>query len=89
MTEDRQTQTSQDWWLGLADLLTVSVAEGARGIERFHLSIADETFNVLARIPITQPVSEPVRVIHHRISRLCYRSVSEMARAGNAVVNAR
>lgn len=65
-----------EWWLGLTDLGGQSLTQLVLGVERVHLSIADETFDVLARIPTTRPVSEPVRAAHHGISRLCYRSLA-------------
>ncbi|MDX1588734.1 MAG: hypothetical protein R3296_07325 [Oleiphilaceae bacterium] len=68
------------WWLGLTDLGSQSLTQGALGVERMHLSIADETFDILARIPTTRPYSEPVRVLHHGISTLCYRSVAGVGR---------
>lgn len=68
-----------DWWLGVADLLSAGTAVTAARLEKVHLSIADETFNVLARIPVTRPVSEPVRQLHHGIAALSYRSVSQGA----------
>lgn len=64
------------WWLGLTDLGGQSLTHLVLGVERAHLAIADETFNALAQIPITKPVSEPVRSVHHGISRLCYRSLA-------------
>jgi len=67
----------------VADIVTVGLEHGVLTIERVHLSIADESFDVLARIPVTQPVSEPVREVHHRISSFCYRSVSGAARTLN------
>lgn len=70
-----------EWWLGLADVLTHGVAQGAVKLERVHLSIADETFNVLARVPVTRPWSEAVRTTHHSVSRLSYRSVAAAANA--------
>ena len=73
------------WWFGVADLAGVSLEEAALGLERVHLSIADETFNVLHAIPVTRPVSEPVRVMHHGISRLSYRSVALLGRGVNTV----
>ncbi|WP_092020180.1 hypothetical protein [Marinobacter zhejiangensis] len=83
MTE--KTQTAQDWWLGVGHLVTHGVAEGAIKVQRVHLSIADETFNVLARIPVTRPVSEPVRALHHGISRLCYGTAAQLAGAAAKV----
>ncbi|MDX1456559.1 MAG: hypothetical protein R3276_03165 [Marinobacter sp.] len=68
-----------DWWLGVTDVLANGLAHGAEKAQRVHLSIADETFNILARIPVTRPVSEPVRKMHHGISRLSYGSVSRLA----------
>ncbi|TVP58273.1 MAG: hypothetical protein EA349_04865 [Halomonadaceae bacterium] len=64
------------WWLGFSDLGGNTLTQGALGIERMHLSIADEAFNILERIPVTRPVSEQVRVLHHGISTLCYRGVA-------------
>lgn len=69
-----------DWWLGAADLVAVGLTEGAYHIGRIHLAIADHSFNVLARVPVTRPVSEPVRTIHHGISRCCYGTVAQSGR---------
>lgn len=71
---------SSDWWLGAADLAAAGIMEGTTRIGRVHLAIADESFNILARIPLTRPVSEPVRTIHHGICRVCYGSVATAAR---------
>ncbi|MEQ6885768.1 hypothetical protein [Salicola sp. Rm-C-2C1-2] len=76
--------SSTRWWFGMADLAGVSLEEAALGLERVHLSIADETFNVLRAVPVTRPVSEPVRLMHHGISRLSYRSVALLGRGVNA-----
>lgn len=72
------------WWFGVADLAGISVAEAAVGLERIHLSIADETFRILETIPVVRPVSVPVRLMHHGISRVSYRSVAFAGRALNA-----
>ncbi len=40
-------EQGHEWWLGLADIVTHGVAQGVYKLERVHLSIADETFNVL------------------------------------------
>ncbi|MDX1757360.1 MAG: hypothetical protein R3175_14985 [Marinobacter sp.] len=79
MTHEKQAQAK--WWLGVTDLMANGLAHGAEKVQRAHLSIADESFNVLARIPVTRPVSEPVRAMHHGISRLSYGSVSRVAGA--------
>ena len=79
MSDQPNGQQPENWWRGVADLTTAGLAHGALTVERVHLSIANESFNVLARISVTQPVSEPVRVVHHRISTACYRSVSILA----------
>ncbi|MEX0603240.1 MAG: hypothetical protein WD623_00125 [Marinobacter sp.] len=76
---NRTRQQSIQWWLGVLDVSATGVAEGALRLERVHHAIADESFNILARIPVTRPISEPVRVIHHGISRLSYRSVAYIA----------
>lgn len=72
-------QADLDWWVGVGHLVSHGLAEGAMKAQRVHLAIADETFNILARIPVTRPVSEPVRSVHHGISRLCYGAVSQIA----------
>ncbi len=72
-------EQGHDWWLGVADILTHGIAQGACKLERVHLSIADETFNVLHRIPVTRPWSQAVRFTHHNISKLSYRSVAVVA----------
>ncbi|MEQ5835894.1 hypothetical protein [Marinobacter sp. NFXS9] len=71
------------WWRGVADLASASAEVTARRLEGVHRSIADETFDVLARIPVTRPFSEPVRRIHHGIAALSYRSVALGARGLN------
>lgn len=68
------------WWSGVTEILATGMAEGSVRLERVHLGIADESFNLLARVPITRPVSEPVRLLHHGISRLSYRSVAMAGR---------
>lgn len=70
---------NRNWWAGVADVAASGLNHGARKLERVHLSIADETFNILQRVPVTRPWSESVRYIHHGISRLSYRSVSLVA----------
>lgn len=73
----RKGKTKQaDWWFGAADVLATGVAHGADKVERVHLSIADETFDILQAIPVTRPWSEGTRFIHHNIARLSYRSVA-------------
>ena len=76
---NRTKEQSIQWWLGILDVTTTGVAAGSLRLERVHHAIADESFNVLARIPVIRPVSEPVRVIHHGISSLSYRSVAGIA----------
>ena len=76
MSDALNEQKRDNWWLGVVDIATFGLEHGALTVERVHLSIADESFDVLAKIPVTQPVSEPVRVVHHRVSIFCYRSVS-------------
>lgn len=73
-------QRNAAWWLGASHLLANGLAHGAQKAQRVHLAIADESFGVLARIPVTRPVSEPVRMLHHGIARLCYGSVAVAAR---------
>lgn len=72
-------EQGHEWWLGFADIVTHGVAQGVLKLERVHLSIADETFHVLDRIPVTRPWSEAVRFTHHTVSRLSYRSVAAVA----------
>lgn len=74
-------QEQRRWWLGVGDLLAQGTRHSAIKLERVHLAIADETFGILERVPVTRPWSRLVRVSHHGISRLSYRSVS-MAAAG-------
>ncbi len=83
MTATEQTQA--DWWRGVTEVLAHGLAHGARKAQRAHLSIADETFNILARIPVTRPVSEPVRSMHHGIAGLSYGAVATVA-SGLAMV---
>ena len=72
----RNEPSHREWWLGMADLASAGAAVTATRLEKVHLSIADETFNILGRIPVTRPVSQRVRQLHHGISVLSYRSVS-------------
>ncbi|MGF2686655.1 hypothetical protein ACQUWM_09165 [Marinobacter sp. DUT-3] len=72
-------EQGHEWWLGLADIVTHGVAQGVHKLERVHLSIADETFNVLDRVPVTRPWSQAIRFTHHNLSRLSYRSVAAVA----------
>lgn len=65
-----------NWWAGVADVAASGIEHGARKLERVHLGIADETFNLLRQVPVTRPWSESIRMIHHGISRFSYRSVS-------------
>lgn len=65
-----------NWWAGVADVAASGINHGALKLERVHLSIADEAFNLLRQVPVTRPWSERIRTIHHGISRLSYRSVS-------------
>ncbi|WP_148864702.1 hypothetical protein [Marinobacter fonticola] len=78
----------RDWWLGVIDLTTAGVDVTATRLEAVHLSIADETFNILARIPVTRPVSQRVRQLHHGISTVSYRTVSGTARTLNSWLRA-
>lgn len=72
-------EQGHEWWLGLANVVIHGVAQGVHKLERVHLSIADETFNVLDRVPVTRPWSEAVRLTHHTVSRFSYRSVAAVA----------
>ncbi|NMT62565.1 hypothetical protein [Marinobacter orientalis] len=67
------------WWAGVADVLTNGLAHGALKLERVHLSVADETFNILQRVPVTRPVGEATRFLHHTIARVSYRSVAAVS----------
>lgn len=69
-------QQERIWWAGVADMAASGLAHGSLKLERVHLSIADETFNILQQVPVTRAWSERVRTIHHGVSRLSYRSVS-------------
>ncbi|MFV8569716.1 hypothetical protein ACNQ6O_00770 [Marinobacter sp. SBS5] len=64
------------WWRGLADVLGHGLQHGATKLKRVHLSVADETFQMLDAIPVVRPVSRSVRACHHGISKLSYSSVS-------------
>lgn len=79
-------EQNRNWWAGVADMATSGLNHGALKLERVHLSIADETFNILQRVPVTRPWSEGVRTVHHGISRLTYRSVSLVAASLGASV---
>jgi hypothetical protein len=78
---------NRNWWAGVADMTASGLNHGALKVERIHLSIADETFNILQKVPIVRPWSEAVRSIHHGISRLSYRGVSLMAASLEASMN--
>lgn len=84
----RKELSHREWWLSLADLASAGTAVTATRLEKVHLSIADETFNVLARVPVTRPVSQRVRQIHHGISALSYRTVSASASSINSWLRA-
>lgn len=68
-----------DWWAGVADIAVTGLAHGSLKLERVHLSIADETFNMLQRVPVTRPFSETTRFFHHRIARVSYRSIAAVS----------
>jgi len=87
MKTEQQAQMQAEWWLGVAEVATAGLEKGALAVERVHLSIADESFNILSRIPVTRPFSDVVRDAHHGISRTCYRSVAEAAAALNRAVS--
>lgn len=79
-------EQNRNWWGGVADMAASGINHGALKLERVHLSIADETFNILKQVPVTRPWSESVRYIHHGISRLSYRSVSLTAAGFGSLV---
>lgn len=83
MSEHKRPQA--DWWLGVADVLANGLTHGAGKLERVHLSIADETFNILERIPVTRPWSETTRFVHHNLARLSYRSVAGFSQGVSVV----
>ena len=85
---DNQT-TSYHWWLGLAHIAAIGLEEGTRKVKRVHLAISDESFNILARIPVTRPVSEPVRFLHHGITRFWYGTLTGLAREASALTETR
>lgn len=87
MSEHNEQQNRQ-WWLGFLDLASESTAVVADRLERVHMSIADETFDILERVPATRPVSEPIRDIHHGVFRLSYGAVAFSARSINRFVRA-
>jgi len=70
------TRHDSNWWFGVADMAASGINHGALKLERVHLSIADETFNLLRQVPVTRPWSESIRTVHHGISRISYRSVA-------------
>lgn len=76
----KTNEHGKHWWLGVADLLGHGLHHGSDKLERVHLSIADESFRVLERIPVTRPWSRSVREVHHGVSRLTYRSLGLAAR---------
>ncbi|TBW56427.1 hypothetical protein EZI54_09000 [Marinobacter halodurans] len=83
MSDTQPPRSTGLWWRGVADLASAGAEVTARRLEGVHLSIADETFDVLARIPVTRPFSEPVRRVHHGIAALSYRCVALGARGLN------
>lgn len=78
---NRQNEHGKHWWLGVADLMGHGLYHGSEKLERVHLSIAEESFRVLDRIPVTRPWSRSVREVHHGVSRLSYRSIALAARS--------
>ena len=46
------SEHNRNWWAGVADITASGLNHGALKVERIHLSIADETFNILQRVPI-------------------------------------
>lgn len=75
-----QNEHGKHWWLGVADLMGHGLYHGSEKLERVHLSIAEESFRILDRIPVTRPWSRSVREVHHGVSRLSYRSIGLAAR---------
>ena len=49
------SEHNRNWWAGVADITASGLNHGALKVERIHLSIADETFNILQRVPIARP----------------------------------
>lgn len=47
------TRHESNWWFGVADMAASGINHGALKLERVHLSIADETFNLLRQVPVT------------------------------------
>lgn len=78
---------NRNWWKGVADVAVSGLSQGALKLERVHLAIADETFNILQEVPVIRPWSESVRFIHHGISRVSYRSVALVAASLEAVTS--
>lgn len=68
-----------NWWAGVADIAASGINHGALKLERVHLAIADETFDILQRVPVTRPFSEATRFFHHKIARVSYRSVAAVS----------
>ncbi|MEM7054141.1 MAG: hypothetical protein AAF446_06285 [Pseudomonadota bacterium] len=78
--------TQAEWWLGMADAATIGAAHTAAIVERVHIAIADETFQVLSAVPVVRNVSQRVRSAHHGISRFCYRGVGLASVAMNHMI---
>jgi|GEM_PF-533962 len=85
MTDQNPSKNSR-WWRGFLDFATESTAVVAERLEKVHLSIADEAFDILEKVPSTRHTSETVREIHHGISRISYQSVAFSARFLNSLV---
>lgn len=84
----KRNEQQRNWWLGLADMVAEGAGHGALKLERIHLAIADESFGILERVPVTQPWARVVRVSHHGISRLCYGAVRTGAQGIGYAVSA-
>lgn len=76
---NQNNEHGKHWWLGVADLLGTGLHHGADKLERVHLSLADETFNILERVPVTRRWSIATREVHHSVSRTSYRAVGMAA----------
>lgn len=83
-----QSNQQRNWWLGVLDMAAEGAGHGALKLERVHLAIADESFGILERIPVTRPWARVVRTSHHGLTRLCYGAVRVSAQGVGYAVSA-
>ncbi len=60
---------------GSVDLADTAFEQAVNHIEKIHLAIADEPFQVLDKVPVMRQVSGAVHRVHDDISSLNYQLV--------------